>query len=331
MKLHQTDKLPLETIGVDRITSYLIKRGWKQVPFPREGLLVFEGPEDDDGRPIVQVIPRSEQSSDFDLRAAELVRTLSVIEDRSVEEILHDIREAEVSPPGTRDPARPGVRTPNQRAAPSAKPVGDLVIGYPADQFVGPVPGFDEDRYIRSAQRAPLLSASTFFWVVLLLLISAGILQVSLAGYSSASLLVLVTVCTSAVLAGIAGSMLFVNRIESDPFETDGAIRELRQREADLAAEVRRLRLDLARIGQGATHPEGALTRAFALSLVESIKHGDEWLRIKSIGSLAELAGADQIVDVAEPVLVGAAGDDESSQAVRAAAVKALGRFRENK
>ncbi len=290
MRMHRTDTLSLDAIRVDQITSYLIEHGWKQVPFRREGLLVFEGPEDDDGKPIVQVIPRSERSSDFGIRAAELVNALSVIEDRPIEEIVRDISGANIAPARSRGPVRPWART--------------------------PIP------------RAFSLTATTF-GVVLLLLMSGGLLVQALTSHPS-SWLLLITVCEAQAFAIAAGVML-IRGFGTDHRRTDEIIRGIRDQEADLAAEVRRLGRDLARIGPGATHPNGALTRAFALSLVESIKHGDEWLRIKSIDSLAELAGADQIVDVAEPVLVWAAEDQGSSRAVRAAAVRALGRFRGDK
>jgi hypothetical protein len=92
MKAHRTDTIPLEAIPARWFREYLIDHGWRQIPFKREGLLVFEGPMDDDGEPIVQVIPRSERSSDFGLRATQLVDALSIIEDRPAEEILRDIR-----------------------------------------------------------------------------------------------------------------------------------------------------------------------------------------------------------------------------------------------
>jgi hypothetical protein len=98
MRAHQTDPLSLDALRTPWITGYLVQHGWKQVPFPREGLLVFEGPADDSGEPIVQVIPRSEHASDFGLRAQNLVDALSIIEDRPAEEIVGDIRAQAPSP-----------------------------------------------------------------------------------------------------------------------------------------------------------------------------------------------------------------------------------------
>jgi hypothetical protein len=52
---------------------------------------VFEGPADDDGQPIVQVLPSSEQMRDFPQRVEELVAALSVLEDRPPSDILSDM------------------------------------------------------------------------------------------------------------------------------------------------------------------------------------------------------------------------------------------------
>jgi hypothetical protein len=54
---------------IDRVTvsdaqTYLLKKGWKLQPFPGPELLVFQGPNDDDGEPILQVLPSSERLRD---------------------------------------------------------------------------------------------------------------------------------------------------------------------------------------------------------------------------------------------------------------------------
>jgi hypothetical protein len=91
MKTQGTNTISLDKIQAEWIRDYLISNGWKQVPFKRPELLVFEGPCDDDGKPIIQVIPRSEHSSDFNMRARELVDALSVIEDRPASDVVRDI------------------------------------------------------------------------------------------------------------------------------------------------------------------------------------------------------------------------------------------------
>ena len=75
----QTLELPVRSISPSDIKRYLYHHGWKELPHPRNGLMVFEGPRDDDGEPIIQVIPQSSQSADFAMRARELVNALGII------------------------------------------------------------------------------------------------------------------------------------------------------------------------------------------------------------------------------------------------------------
>jgi hypothetical protein len=81
----------LSLVHVVSVRSYLLGRGWRLQAYPRPELLVFEGPADDDGQPIVQVLPSSEQMRDFPLRIEELIAALSILEDRPASNILSDI------------------------------------------------------------------------------------------------------------------------------------------------------------------------------------------------------------------------------------------------
>jgi hypothetical protein len=81
----------IEQVRVAGVRSYLLSRGWILQPYPGPELLVFGGPLDDDGEPIVQILPSSEQMGDFRLRSEELIAALSVLEDRPASEILTDI------------------------------------------------------------------------------------------------------------------------------------------------------------------------------------------------------------------------------------------------
>ena len=78
-------------VRVAGVRSYLLSRGWRPQPYPRPELLVFEGPPDDDGQPIVQVLPSSEQMRDFSMRVEELIAALSILEDRPAPDILSDM------------------------------------------------------------------------------------------------------------------------------------------------------------------------------------------------------------------------------------------------
>jgi hypothetical protein len=81
----------LSLVRVSGIRSYLLGRGWRLQPYPGPNLLVFEGPTDDNGQAIVQVLPSSEQMRDFPLRVEELIAALSILEDRPAPDVLSDI------------------------------------------------------------------------------------------------------------------------------------------------------------------------------------------------------------------------------------------------
>jgi hypothetical protein len=85
------DEPSIADIKPASIRAYLAAHGWREIDSPRVGLLVFEGPLDDYGQPIIQVLPESDRAIDFGLRAAELVEALSVIENRRSEDVFRDI------------------------------------------------------------------------------------------------------------------------------------------------------------------------------------------------------------------------------------------------
>jgi hypothetical protein len=86
------DERLLPTIRVTDVTSYLGEKGWRRRDgFPRPELLVFDGPPDDAGEPIVVTIPASDRFQDFRPRLIELIRLLSQIEARPPADIAGDL------------------------------------------------------------------------------------------------------------------------------------------------------------------------------------------------------------------------------------------------
>ena len=81
----------INRVTVGNVQTYLLNKGWRLQEFPGPELLVFEGPKDDDGEPIIQVLPSSEQFKDHQMRVADLIDALGVMEDRSSVDILADI------------------------------------------------------------------------------------------------------------------------------------------------------------------------------------------------------------------------------------------------
>jgi len=81
----------VQQVTVTDVERYLSSRGWKKQPNPQPDLLVFEGPTDDYGKPIIQVLPSAEHYADYRQRLIELITALAVIEDRSAQAVLDDI------------------------------------------------------------------------------------------------------------------------------------------------------------------------------------------------------------------------------------------------
>ena len=79
------------SIRVADLRGYLVAKGWEIKPFKRPQVVRFEGPPDDDGHPIVLLMPASEQLSDYSRRVQELVASLAVIEQRPSAEIVRNI------------------------------------------------------------------------------------------------------------------------------------------------------------------------------------------------------------------------------------------------
>ncbi len=51
----------------------------------------FSGGMNDDGKPIIQILPSSEKLLDYEIRLEELIRSLSILEQRRTVEILDEL------------------------------------------------------------------------------------------------------------------------------------------------------------------------------------------------------------------------------------------------
>lgn len=93
------------------LESYLLARGWKRVPNRRKQVMVFEGQLlDDDGKPLLLVVPSSERFRDFRPDVIRLIGALSELEERPPVEILNNILKE--SPPPAPPVAQDGVNAP---------------------------------------------------------------------------------------------------------------------------------------------------------------------------------------------------------------------------
>jgi hypothetical protein len=81
----------IQNVRVANVQSYLLRRGWKLEPNSNSNLLRFERLARGNGPPLFQMVPSSEEFADFRQRVAELITTLSELEDRHPVAVLEDI------------------------------------------------------------------------------------------------------------------------------------------------------------------------------------------------------------------------------------------------
>jgi hypothetical protein len=91
----------IEAVRLADLRAYLAARGWSLVPSPNPDLLRFQAPCEGAGPCFFQVLPASEEFADFRQRVAELVTTLSEIEERHPVAVLDDILHADESANGS--------------------------------------------------------------------------------------------------------------------------------------------------------------------------------------------------------------------------------------
>jgi hypothetical protein len=81
----------IEAVRLADVQAYFLAQGWKLRPNPNPNLLRFEKAMDGESQPIFQMVPTSEHAADYRQRLAELITTLSELEDRHPAEVLGDI------------------------------------------------------------------------------------------------------------------------------------------------------------------------------------------------------------------------------------------------
>jgi hypothetical protein len=98
--------------------AYLLGHGWTLKSFARPQVLLFEGPSDDEGEPIVQWVPASEDLQDYERGVVDVITNLSVLEDRHPVEVLNDILQYSAAKPSPNPTAGNGTQDGVGSAAP---------------------------------------------------------------------------------------------------------------------------------------------------------------------------------------------------------------------
>jgi len=81
----------IQDVRVANVRAYFRRRGWRLEQNPNPNLLRFEQPAQGKEPPLFQMVPSSEEFADFRQRMAELITTLSELEDRHPVAILEEI------------------------------------------------------------------------------------------------------------------------------------------------------------------------------------------------------------------------------------------------
>ena len=100
----------IQNVRVADVQAYFLRRDWSLQPNPNPNLLRFERPARGNGPPLFQMVPSSEEFADFRQRVAELITTLSELENRHPVAVLEDIL-AEHPPARDKEPQRAGSAT----------------------------------------------------------------------------------------------------------------------------------------------------------------------------------------------------------------------------
>jgi DNA-binding transcriptional regulator YdaS (Cro superfamily) len=86
------EKLKIEDLQLDNISTYLRQKGWQPVSQPNQNLVLFQGKNDDLGHPIRLVLPRHTQFQDSQILLNKAIHLLAVIERKSSQVILSEIQ-----------------------------------------------------------------------------------------------------------------------------------------------------------------------------------------------------------------------------------------------
>jgi hypothetical protein len=87
-----TTKLTTKDLDIGTITAYLEGTGWKRTQHSNKDIIVFEGPQDDEGKPIKLVLPRKTDFQDSYLRLGEAIDLLAAIQEKSPQDVIQSMK-----------------------------------------------------------------------------------------------------------------------------------------------------------------------------------------------------------------------------------------------
>ena len=81
----------LKKIPINVFVGYLERNGWVQIDHPNDRIFLFQGPLDDDGKPLQLILPRNHDLEDAGSRLADAVNLLSVIQQENPNILIQKI------------------------------------------------------------------------------------------------------------------------------------------------------------------------------------------------------------------------------------------------
>mgnify|MGYP003288942663 CR=1 FL=1 len=90
---------PLAPTFIRKFTFYLIRHGWSQVDHPNTRIILFHGPLDDENQPLQLILPATTTFQDTQLRVAEALDLLSVVQQESPATIFDQITAIDIERP----------------------------------------------------------------------------------------------------------------------------------------------------------------------------------------------------------------------------------------
>jgi hypothetical protein len=92
MSIINTKIVKESKLSLNEMAYYLRHHGWQEVPGQNKYLAVFQGINDDSGRPLLLVLPRQEGTSDELRHLALALEMIAFLEDCSLESALTQIQ-----------------------------------------------------------------------------------------------------------------------------------------------------------------------------------------------------------------------------------------------
>lgn len=86
----------LNKLSINKFVEYLKQSGWVPAEHPNERIFLFEGPADDDGKPLQLILPQSHHFEDANILLAEAINLLAVLKREAPDLIVNSVKENRV-------------------------------------------------------------------------------------------------------------------------------------------------------------------------------------------------------------------------------------------